>query len=141
MATFISKSPEETYALGLKWAEELDDGWVLGLIGDLGTGKTQLVKGLAAGLEIDGKVSSPTFTIVNEYSCSETTLYHLDLYRLETSEEINSAGLDPYLDPEGISVIEWIDRWPEARPEKLRLVHLKSLSETEREIRYEDSVS
>lgn len=141
MATFISKSPEETYQLGKRWASELSEGWVVGLEGDLGSGKTQLVKGLANGLAIEERVTSPTFTIVNEYQCETTILFHLDLYRLETSTEIQSAGLEPYLDPDGISVIEWIDRWPDATPTKYRKVQFRSLDETTREISYEDSVS
>jgi tRNA threonylcarbamoyladenosine biosynthesis protein TsaE len=84
---------------------------VIGLCGDLGAGKTQLVKGLARGLGIAARVHSPTFALVNIYNGGRLTLYHLDLYRLDTREQILAAGLEEYLKPEGVTVIEWAERW------------------------------
>lgn len=111
MATFISHSPAETESLGETWGREAKHGLVIALSGDLGAGKTQLVKGIARGLGIGGRVHSPTFTLVNIYNGGRLTLYHLDLYRLETAEQISSAGLEEYFRPEGVAVIEWAERW------------------------------
>ena len=97
MATFISHSPVETEALGEAWGRAAQAGWVIGLSGELGAGKTQLVKGLARGLGITARVHSPTFTLVNEYDGGRLRLFHLDLYRLETREEMRSAGLEEFL--------------------------------------------
>jgi tRNA threonylcarbamoyladenosine biosynthesis protein TsaE len=84
----------------------------MGLIGDLGAGKTQLVKGIARGLGIEDRIMSPTFTLVHQYESGRVPLYHLDLYRLDTPSQISSAGLDDYFfAPRGVTVVEWIDRW------------------------------
>ena len=90
MATFISHSPAETEALGERWGRAAQRGLVIGLSGDLGAGKTQLVKGLARGLGIAARVHSPTFALVNEYGGGRLRLFHLDLYRLETREQIRA---------------------------------------------------
>jgi len=152
--TFISNSPEETFALGQRWASEARPGWVVGLIGDLGTGKTQLVKGLAAGLGITGTVTSPTFALLQEHDDGSLPLAHIDLYRLERQTEIISAGLEHYLTaPDGVAAVEWFERWlgggwqpgkplPESiQPsvgQALRLVHLSDEGETKRRIDHED---
>jgi len=138
MATIISNSPEETHALGKSWAAEAEPGWVIGLEGDLGAGKTQLVKGIARGLGITDPVTSPTFTLVCEYE-GKLPLHHLDFYRLENDEQILAAGLEPYFTPEGITVIEWINRWTGPRPTHYRHVLITQTGETERHIEYEDS--
>src|SRR5713101_6290254 len=111
MATCISHSPAETEALGETWGRAAQSGLVIGLCGDLGAGKTQLVKGLARGLGITTRVHSPTFALVNIYAGGRLTLFHLDLYRLETREHILAAGLEEYLTPEGVRGIEWAARW------------------------------
>jgi tRNA threonylcarbamoyladenosine biosynthesis protein TsaE len=118
MATFISHSPAETEALGESWGRAVDRGLVLGLSGDLGAGKTQFVKGLARGLGIKERVHSPTFTLINVYTGGRLDLFHLDLYRLETLEQIQAAGLDDYLSPAGVTVIEWAERWIEGRSQE-----------------------
>ena len=84
---------------------------MLGLCGELGAGKTQLVKGLARGLGIKALVHSPTFALINIYSGGRLALFHLDLFRLETREQIMAAGLEEYLSPAGVTVIEWAERW------------------------------
>ncbi|HRT59280.1 MAG TPA: tRNA (adenosine(37)-N6)-threonylcarbamoyltransferase complex ATPase subunit type 1 TsaE, partial [Candidatus Paceibacterota bacterium] len=94
MATFISHSPDETAALGESWGRVAVPGLVIGLTGDLGAGKTQLVKGLARGLGIPERVHSPTFALVNTYAGGRLPLYHLDLYRLETPDQVLAAGLE-----------------------------------------------
>jgi tRNA threonylcarbamoyladenosine biosynthesis protein TsaE len=163
MATRISHSPADTFALGEEWGRAAQKGLVIGLSGDLGAGKTQLVKGLALGLGITTRVHSPTFTLANVYSGGRLTLYHLDLYRLDTYEQIIAAGLEEYLHPDGITVIEWAERWfgnvskfepvlensqgsisesnsqCGTRPPNFRFVRIESLSETDRRITYEDS--
>jgi tRNA threonylcarbamoyladenosine biosynthesis protein TsaE len=141
MATFISHSPAETGAFGEAWGRAADSGLVVGLSGDLGAGKTQLVKGLARGLGITARVHSPTFTLVNEYSGGRLRLFHLDLYRLETREQIVAAGLVDYLQPDGVAVIEWAERWfgEVLNPSRqTRWVNIEVLNETERCITYED---
>src|SRR5271168_3348237 len=110
MATFISHSPAETEALGEKLGRAAERGLVLALSGDLGAGKTQLVKGFACGLGVTARVHSPTFTLVNEYGGGGLKLFHLDLYRLETPAQILSAGIGEFLSPDGVAVIEWAER-------------------------------
>jgi tRNA threonylcarbamoyladenosine biosynthesis protein TsaE len=134
--------------LGEAWGREASPGWVIGLIGELGAGKTQLVKGLARGLGVADRVHSPTFTLVNEYCRGRLPLLHLDLYRLETWAQFHSAGIESYLyDPPGVAVIEWFDRcdaWiargvltpPGPR---FRRVELETRSELGRVIRYDDT--
>jgi tRNA threonylcarbamoyladenosine biosynthesis protein TsaE len=146
MATFISHSPAETELLGERWGRAAQHGWVIALSGDLGAGKTQLVKGLARGLGITARVHSPTFTLVNEYSGGRLRLFHLDLYRLETQAHILNAGLEEYFQPEGVAVIEWAERVKEElrmkneeSQRRVRWVNLEVLGETERRITYEDS--
>lgn len=144
MATFTSHSPDETAALGEKWGATAKPGWLIGLTGVLGAGKTQLVKGLARGLGCPGRVHSPTFLLVQKYPGGRLPLAHLDLYRLETPEQVLRAGLESYLlQPEGITVVEWIDRWPDFFTRSIphvrrRRVSLEALNETERRITYED---
>jgi tRNA threonylcarbamoyladenosine biosynthesis protein TsaE len=162
MAIYISRNPAETARLGEKWGRDAESGLVLGLCGDLGAGKTQLVKGLARGLGINVRVHSPTFALVNMYTGGRLPLFHLDLYRLETREQIVAAGLEEYLKPDGVTVIEWVERLvnpqqtgnegqrlelpdlPSFRaakgiPKGFRWVRLEVLSEIERRIVYEDS--
>ena len=143
MATFISHSPVETEALGEAWGRAAQAGWVIGLSGELGAGKTQLVKGLARGLGITARVHSPTFTLVNEYDGGRLRLFHLDLYRLETREEMRSAGLEEFLSPAGVTLIEWAERLKaESGKRKAETkwisVAIEFLGETERRIVYDD---
>ncbi len=147
MATFISKRPEETVRIGEQWGREAESGWVIGLTGDLGAGKTQLVKGIARGLGVTDGVHSPTFAIINQYNGGRLPLFHLDLYRLETQEQIIAAGLEEYLcRPAGVTAIEWSERWFQKSPGsgfgvpsfRFRRVSIDVLSETERRIVYED---
>jgi tRNA threonylcarbamoyladenosine biosynthesis protein TsaE len=143
MAMFISHNPAETESLGEDWGRNARSGWLIGLSGDLGAGKTHLVSGLARGLGAATRASSPTFALVNEYRDGRLPLFHLDLYRLNTREQIIAAGLEPYLvRPRGVAVVEWIERWlgndgvPSAGP--YRRVRVRTLNETDREIVYED---
>ena len=136
MATFISHSPAETEALGEAWGRAAETGSVIGLSGDLGAGKTQLVKGLARGLGITARVHSPTFTLVNEYAGGRLRLFHLDLYRLESRKQIRAAGLEEFLQPDGVAVIEWGERLEDGN--KFVRVKIEITGETERRIVYDD---
>src|SRR6266540_5352428 len=142
MATFISKSAEETVGLGERWGRQAATGWVIGLTGELGAGKTQLVKGIARGLGVAERVHSPTFTLVNQYHGGRLLLFHLDLYRLETRGQIIGAGLEEWLTrPEGVAVVEWAERWFDKMPgavSGLKRVRIQNLSDTERLINYEN---
>lgn len=145
MATIISHNPRETQALGESWAREARPGWLLGLTGDLGAGKTQLVKGLARGLGIREPVLSPTFALVQLYSTGRLPLAHLDLYRLDAMEQVMACGLDQYvIEPLGIVVIEWVERWQPSLSRACppgatyREVKLWCESEDKRRIEYED---
>ena len=140
MATLISRSPAETEALGEKIGRAAGRGLVLALSGDLGAGKTQFVKGLARGLGCAGRVHSPTFTLVNEYEGGRFKLFHLDLYRLETPAQLLSAGIEEFLAPDGVAVVEWAERlaatgWSLAG---LKPVTIEIMSETGRKITYDD---
>src|ERR1700693_3657775 len=119
-----SHSPAETEALGQLFGRSASSGMVIALSGDLGAGKTQFVKGLARGLGISARVHSPTFTLVNEYGGGRLKLFHLDLYRLETPEQILSAGIEEFLRPDGVCVIEWAERIPN---DEFRMTNLKSV--------------
>src|SRR4051812_4481146 len=111
MATLISRSPEETFAIGEQWGRVAQRGWIIGLSGDLGAGKTQLVKGIARGLGSPARVHSPTFALLNEYEGGRLLLFHLDLYRLNDADEVLRTGLEEYLvNPNGVSVVEWVER-------------------------------
>jgi tRNA threonylcarbamoyladenosine biosynthesis protein TsaE len=144
MATFISHSPAETEALGEAWGREAPRGLVIALSGDLGAGKTQLVRGLARGLGCTARVHSPTFTLVNVYDGGRLPLFHLDLYRLETPDQIHGAGVDEYLQPDGVAVIEWAERMLREQPTSgaeihVRQVKIEIVNDTTRRIVYEDS--
>lgn len=150
MATLISHSAAETEALGERFGEAGKTGWVLALSGELGAGKTQFVRGLARGLGINARVHSPTFSLVNVYEGGRLTLFHIDLYRLETVEQIVAAGLEDYLRPAGMTVIEWAERWfapvspsrsahpaePTTLPQ-LRWIQIESLGLAGRRITYD----
>ena len=140
MATFISHSPAETESLGAQFGSATRRGWVIALSGDLGAGKTQFVRGLARGLGVTTRVHSPTFTLVNEYAGGRLKLFHLDLYRLETREQILSAGIEEFLSPDGVAVIEWFERIADSglRIPDLKMVSIEIVSETERKIIYDD---
>jgi tRNA threonylcarbamoyladenosine biosynthesis protein TsaE len=149
MPGHISHNPAETEALGEKFGRHARSGLVIALSGELGAGKTQFVKGLARGLGVSGRVHSPTYTLVHEYGGGRLRLFHLDLYRLETREQILSAGIAEFLRPEGVSVVEWAERWygepstfnlqpPTSHAESLRWVQIEIIGDTERRIIHDD---
>ena len=134
MATFISNSPAETEAIGRQFAKDVDAGSVLALKGELGSGKTQFVKGLVAALGSGATITSPTFTIVHEYPGGRLPVYHFDFFRLEDRQSIARLGLDDYFFGDGISVIEWADRFPEFIPEQACWISFEIKSENTRAI-------
>jgi tRNA threonylcarbamoyladenosine biosynthesis protein TsaE len=145
MPILISHNPADTEVLGENFGRAAKHGWVIALSGDLGAGKTQFVKGLARGLGIPSRVHSPTFAIVAEYAGGRLALFHLDLYRLETPEQILSAGIEEFLEPDGVAVIEWAERLEEFKNQRLvtsspaiKRVKIEILSETDRRIIYDN---
>ena len=104
---FLTNSPEETEKLGEKLAKQLKPGTVLAYRGDLGAGKTAFTRGLARGLGITDRVTSPTFTIVNEYEGGRLPLFHFDMYRLSSSDELYDIGWEDYLARGGVCAVEW----------------------------------
>lgn len=102
----ISKSEQDTIELGKKIAEKLEKGTVIVLTGDLGSGKTKLTEGILTYFGLENEISSPTFTIVNEYNTENLNIYHFDVYRLEDVDEFYAIGGDEYFD-KGASIIEW----------------------------------
>jgi tRNA threonylcarbamoyladenosine biosynthesis protein TsaE len=135
VATFISNSPAETEAIGRQFAvKDVRVGSILALRGELGSGKTLFTKGLVAGLGSETTVTSPTFTIVHEYPGGRLPVYHFDFFRLESRQSVARLGLDDYLFADGVSVIEWADRFPEFIPEQARWISFDIKSENQRVI-------
>jgi len=129
----ITANEEETSAAGEALGRDLKPGDVVLLFGDLGSGKTAFVRGMARGVGADpDDVSSPTFTIVQEYAGRSATLYHVDLYRLEPAE-IDDLGLDDLVSSDGIVAIEWAERW-KGRPDDVTEVRLEHRGEDRRAI-------
>ena len=134
MATITSHSPGETLDLGRRIGARLRGGEVLALEGDLGAGKTQFVKGIAAGLGCRGGVTSPTFTLIHEYAGGSLPLYHFDFYRLESEDEVLRIGLDDYLGSGGVVVIEWAGKFAALLPKETRWFRFRAGEGETREI-------
>lgn len=133
---FISRSPQETIELGERMAQGLRPGDCLALVGELGAGKTTLIKGLARGLGIpEDEVISPTFMLIREHRGGRLPLFHVDAYRIAKPEELQEIGLEEYLlSDEGITVIEWADRVREIIPASCIEIRIQILSLDERRI-------
>jgi len=129
-------SAEETIAYGRSLAEQLSPPKLVLLRGDLGAGKTTLVKGIAAAFEAAAEedVTSPTFTLVHEYRGPRATLYHIDLYRIDTLRELETLGLDDLRSQDSILLIEWGEKFPRLLRERDLEIALLRVSENEREI-------
>lgn len=132
----ITHSSEETIAFGKALASELVPPLVVLLRGDLGAGKTTLVKGIAEGFSaaLANEVTSPTFTLVHEYRGSRTTLYHIDLYRVDTDRELETLGLDDLVGPDSILLIEWGEKFPRFVRERNVEIVLERVGENDRRI-------
>jgi tRNA threonylcarbamoyladenosine biosynthesis protein TsaE len=128
----IAADAQATREVAAEFVGDLQAGSVVALSGDLGAGKTEFVKGLAAGLGSSAQVTSPTFTLIHEYSGGRLPLYHMDLYRLTTEDELDEIGFDDYLSRPGISAIEWANRFPQRMPEAAIWVTLTITETNER---------
>jgi tRNA threonylcarbamoyladenosine biosynthesis protein TsaE len=129
---FISNSAEETAAFGRERALTTRQGHIIALAGDLGTGKTQFVKGFVAALGSEAAVTSPTFTLLHEYTGGRLTVYHFDFYRLEDRPAALRLGLDDYFFGDGVSVIEWADRFRDLIPPSANWISFEMKSKTAR---------
>lgn len=121
MAEYISNSELDTEKIGAQFASDLRGGTVVAMYGDLGAGKTAFVRGMARGMGLDCRVSSPTFTIVNEY-LGERELIHFDMYRLSDAEELFDIGWEDYLTRGGVIAVEWSERVRPALPADTRFI-------------------
>lgn len=130
-----TESAEETRALGVRLAAELRAGDVILLEGPLGAGKSELARGIAQGMGVRETVTSPTFTILNVYSGERLPLYHFDWYRLESAEELYEMGMDEYLGGDGVALVEWPGRCPEALPADFLMIEISPEGEETRRIR------
>ena len=127
---FLSHSTQETEAIGEELAQKLRGGDVLAFTGSLGMGKTAFTRGLARGLGCRGRVTSPTFTIVNEYE-GRTPLFHFDMYRLGSSDELFGIGWDDYLARGGVCAVEWSERVSDVLPDDTIYVDIARTDEHE----------
>jgi len=132
----VSHGLSETRRLGTLLGQLLRGDEVICLEGELGAGKTSLIQGIGRGQGIIGPITSPTFTLVNEYQGTEAILYHVDLYRLDSTEEMIAAGIDGYFYDDGICVIEWAEKARDILPPDRLYITLKHVSEEERDIQF-----
>jgi tRNA threonylcarbamoyladenosine biosynthesis protein TsaE len=136
MIEIISNSPDETTALGKRIASFLSAGSVVALAGNLGSGKTCLTKGIALSLGIAENITSPTYTIINEYHCgASTVLYHIDAYRLNCDKDFEDIGGIDIINSDGISIIEWSERIPKSIPENAIMIRMEITSPSSRTIK------
>ena len=133
---FITNSPEETEALGQRLGKQLPSGTVLAYLGDLGAGKTAFTRGLALGLGAKEPVTSPTYTIVNEYLSGRIPLFHFDMYRLAGSDDLWDIGWEDYLERGGVCAVEWSENVADAM-ENAITVRIEKLGEESRRITIE----
>lgn len=134
MHKYISNSPEETEELGVKLAKKLTGGEVVAFKGGLGMGKTCFTRGLAKGLGFDGKVTSPTFALINEYIGGRLPLYHFDMYRISGWEDLYSTGFFEYLEQGGVIAAEWSENIENALPDNTVTVSFTRIDDNIREI-------
>lgn len=138
--TVLTSSFKETQALGEKIAQEMKDGGIVCLYGDLGSGKTTFTQGFAKALGIKQQVNSPSFLIVRTYELSGRDFYHVDLYRLESIHEMETIGLSElFLDPKNIVIIEWAEKLGSLLPRERIDVHFTYLTEEKRQIQITDT--
>ena len=138
MKRHVTRTAAETEALGSALGATLGPGAVLGLSGVLGAGKTAFVRGLVRGVGSGARVHSPTFALMNEYPGGRCMVRHMDLYRLGNASAVRGAGLEEHLlRPDGITVVEWIERWDEPLP-GLRRIRFRWIDEGTREVTYDD---
>ena len=134
---FTTNSPEETITFGRELASLLAPPKIVVLRGDLGAGKTTLVKGIAEGFNAASQddVTSPTFTLIHEYRGPSATLYHIDLYRIDTQRELETLGLDDLMTDNSVLLIEWGEKFPRFERERDLEIALERVSENQRKIK------
>ena len=134
--TYLTNSPMETQALGAKLGAKLQPGTVIAYRGDLGAGKTAFTRGLAKGLGVKENVTSPTFTIVNEYEGGRLPLFHFDMYRLASADDLWDIGWEDYLDRGGVCAVEWSENVDDAMEDAMYIT-IEKLGENIRRITIE----
>ncbi len=134
---FYSHNEAETEAIGARLAAALSPGAVVAYLGDLGMGKTVFTRGLAAGLGYKGRVTSPTFAIVNEYEGGRLPLFHFDMYRLNSADDLFDIGWEDYLARGGVCAVEWSENVADALPENTVRVRIDRDGDTGRRITIE----
>jgi tRNA threonylcarbamoyladenosine biosynthesis protein TsaE len=127
-----TRSVEETRAAGARLAAACSPGDVFGLVGELGAGKTEFVRGMVEALAPGAEVRSPTFTLINTYQTPSFPIHHFDFYRLKSVDDFGEIGLDEYLAGDGVCVIEWADRFSEVLPEETRIIRFRTGGDDER---------
>ena len=130
----ISRSPDQTRIVAADFAKTLIAGSVVKLVGDLGSGKTEFIKGLATGLNCENVVTSPTFTLIHEYRGGRLPLFHMDLYRLNHEAELDNIGFEDYLRAGGVCVVEWADKFADRMPRNSAEIVLTILENNTRRI-------
>ena len=134
MEKFISESREKTEEIAAKFSETLSGGEVIAFRGGLGMGKTCFTRGLAKGLGYDGEVTSPTFALINEYFGGSLSIFHFDMYRIDSWQDLYSSGFFEYCEENGVVVAEWSENIENALPDNTIYVEIKALDEETREI-------
>jgi tRNA threonylcarbamoyladenosine biosynthesis protein TsaE len=134
LKTFVSTSPEETIQFGVEIGKRLAGNETIALFGELGAGKTTLVKGIVSGLGIKKRVKSPSFVMITEYTEGKKKVYHIDLYRIKGEEEAEGIGLFDYLAAPGVKIIEWAEKVEGFLPKGTLRITLKICSAEKREI-------
>ena len=131
---YYSDSVRATEEYGRNLAKELKSGSVIAFFGGMGMGKTAFVRGLSAGMKLKGEVCSPTFSLVNEYRSDATTLYHFDMYRITSMDDLYSTGFFDYLDTDAVLAVEWSENITYALPENTIFIMIKRVDDNTREI-------
>jgi tRNA threonylcarbamoyladenosine biosynthesis protein TsaE len=138
---FISHSASQTERIGYRLGEHIQPGDILLFVGDVGVGKTQLIKGIVQGMGSSDRVTSPSFVLVNEYTAGKQRkalpIYHVDLYRIDTPSELATIGLEELWDETGVCLIEWAERAEGWIPQDHLAIYMQYLDETKRVLRFE----
>ena len=136
MNVFLSKSLKETRNFAKNFAKNLKSGQIFALIGEVGCGKTEFVRGVLEELSPQTSVSSPTFSIVNDYQTPNFTIYHFDFYRIKNTAELFETGFEEYLSKDAVVFIEWADMYPEALPARCKTVKFEAVGKNSRKITF-----
>lgn len=131
---YITKSEKETEALGKQLAKTLEGGTTVAFLGSMGMGKTCFIRGIARGMGYTGEVTSPTFSLVNEYLGGRLNLYHFDMYRVSHWEDLYSTGFFDYLEQGGILLVEWSENVKAAIPNDALFINIERIDDTTRKI-------